>query len=71
MGCKGGCVGGPRANIDVSKATELVNQYGMDAPYQSPVENDKVGVILERIGIHFPSDILKGKSMQLFGRDLE
>lgn len=71
MGCKGGCVGGPRANIEVPKATELVNQYGSDSPYKSPVDNDKISVILERIGIHFPDDILKGKSMKLFGRDLE
>jgi len=71
MGCKGGCVGGPRANIEVTKATELVNQYGKESPYQSPVVNDKVSVILERIGISFPDDILKGKSMKLFGRDLE
>jgi len=71
MGCKGGCVGGPRANIEVPKATELVNQYGDESLYASPVDNDKISVILERIGIHFPDDILKGKSMRLFGRDLE
>jgi iron only hydrogenase large subunit-like protein len=71
MGCKGGCVGGPRANIEVQKATDLVNQYGEDSTYQSPVDNDKIGIILERIGISFPDDILKGKSNKLFGRDLE
>jgi iron only hydrogenase large subunit-like protein len=71
MGCKGGCVGGPRANIEVQKATDIVNQYGSESLYQSPVDNDKIGVILERIGINFPDDILQGKSMKLFGRDLE
>lgn len=71
MGCKGGCVGGPRANIEVQKATDLVNQYGNESLYQSPVDNDKIGVILERIGIKYPEDILQGKSNKLFGRDLE
>ena len=71
MGCKGGCVGGPRTNIEVGKATDLVNQYGEESLYQSPVENEKISVILERIGIHFPDDVLKGKSKRLFGRDFE
>lgn len=71
MGCKGGCVGGPRTNIEVQKATDFVNQYAEESSYESPVENDKIGIILERIGIHFPDDVLKGKSMRLFGRDFE
>lgn len=71
MGCKGGCVGGPRTNIEVQKATDFVNEYAEESLYQSPVENDKIGIILERIGIHFPEDVLKGKSMKLFGRDFE
>jgi iron only hydrogenase large subunit-like protein len=71
MGCKGGCVGGPRTNIEVQKATDFVNQYGDASLYQNPVDNDKIGIILERIGIHFPDDILKGKSNKLFGRDFE
>lgn len=71
MGCKGGCVGGPRANIEVPKATEFVNQYGDESCYQSPVDNEKIAVILEKIGIRYPEDILKGKSSRLFGRELE
>lgn len=71
MGCKGGCVGGPRTNIEVQKATDFVNQYAEESLYQSPVDNNKIGIILERIGIKFPEDILKGKSNKLFGRDLE
>lgn len=71
MGCKGGCVGGPRTNIEVQKATDFVNQYGEESLYQSPVDNDKIGIILERIGIQFPEDILEGKSNKLFGRVFE
>lgn len=71
MGCAGGCVGGPRANIEVEKATELVNKYGDESQFQSPADNDRIEVILKRIGIDYPGDILKGKSMKLFGRDLE
>lgn len=71
MGCKGGCVGGPRVNIEIAKATELVNKYGEDSKYQSPVDNDRISIIMERIGVNFPEDILEGKSMKLFGRDLE
>lgn len=70
MGCKGGCVGGPRANIEVSKATEIVNQYGERSKYKTPIDNDKIQVILGKIGIKYPEDIISGKSMKLFGRDL-
>jgi iron only hydrogenase large subunit-like protein len=71
MGCKGGCVGGPRTNIEVQKATDFVNQYANESLYQSPVDNDKIAIILERIGINFPEDILEGKSNKLFGRVFE
>jgi iron only hydrogenase large subunit-like protein len=71
MGCKGGCVGGPRANIEISKATELVNRYGDESEYKSPVDNEKVKVILEKIGVKYPEGIMAGKGLKLFGRDLE
>jgi iron only hydrogenase large subunit-like protein len=71
MGCKGGCVGGPRTNIEVQKATDFVNQYANESLYQSPVDNDKIAIILQRIGINFPDDILEGKSNKLFGRVFE
>ena len=50
MGCIGGCVGGPRAILDVKEGTNLVNKYGEDAPYQHPAENPYVIELLHRLG---------------------
>ncbi len=42
MGCKGGCVGGPKAILDRTEGRENVNAYGEEAPYKTPLENPYV-----------------------------
>lgn len=50
MGCVGGCVGGPKAILDKERGRELVNLYGDDAAYQTPLENPYVLELLHRLG---------------------
>lgn len=47
MGCIGGCVGGPRTNIDVDKATRAVNEFGEDSLIMTPFDNLNVMKILK------------------------
>lgn len=64
MGCAGGCTGGPRTNIDVDKATRLVNYYGEDSYILTPFDNMNVMKILEQFGISRPEDLLQNEEMK-------
>lgn len=59
MACEGGCVGGPKAIIDKETARKLVNDYGKDAPYQTPLENPYVLALIEKLGFYTVEDFLK------------
>ena len=70
MGCKGGCTGGPRTNIDVEKATRLVNNFGEDSFILTPFDNLNVMKILEQFGIHTMEEILLNEEMKkILSRD--
>ena len=64
MGCPGGCVGGPRTNIDVNKATKLVNDYGEDSFILTPFDNMNVMKILNQFGIDSLEHILENDEMR-------
>ncbi|MFV0496927.1 MAG: [Fe-Fe] hydrogenase large subunit C-terminal domain-containing protein [Candidatus Fimivivens sp.] len=49
MGCIGGCVGGPKRVIDTDTATGLVDQYALQAPYSTPLDNPYVLEIMNRL----------------------
>jgi len=69
MGCSGGCVGGPRANIDVEKATKLINEFGEDSFILTPFDNLNVMKILKQLGIDDVEKMLKNKEIkQLLSR---
>ena len=51
MGCVGGCVGGPKTNIDVEKATKMVNEFGEDSFILTPFDNLNVMKILEQFNV--------------------
>ena len=59
MGCKGGCVGGPKAIIGVEAGTEKVNAYGEEAEYKNPVENPYVIELLDMIGLKTVESLLE------------
>ncbi|EOC99235.1 [Fe-Fe] hydrogenase large subunit C-terminal domain-containing protein [Caldisalinibacter kiritimatiensis] len=70
MGCKGGCVGGPRTNIDVDKATHIVNEFGEDSLIMTPFDNMNVMKILKNLGLNKAEQILqKNRVSQLLARE--
>lgn len=70
MGCKGGCVGGPRTNIEAGAATELVNEFGEDSLILTPIDNRNVIKILRQFGIRSIKEITENEEMgRLLSRD--
>jgi len=63
MGCAGGCVGGPRTNIDVGKATKLVNEFGEDSFILTPFDNLNVMKILKQLGINSIEEIMQNEEI--------
>lgn len=63
MGCVGGCVGGPRTNIDVDKATKLVNEFGEDSLIMTPFDNLNVMKILRQTGIDSIEQIVENETV--------
>jgi iron only hydrogenase large subunit-like protein len=50
MGCKGGCVGGPKAIIPHEEGRKNVEEYGKHATYPTPIDNPYVIELLNRLG---------------------
>ncbi len=63
MGCPGGCVGGPRTNIDVDKATKLVNEFGEDSIIMTPFDNLNVMKILKQLGLNSIEEIMHNEEI--------
>ena len=63
MGCKGGCVGGPRVMIKADQGRDNVNGYGEQANYQTPVDNPYTFALLKRLGYDTVDDLLKQDNM--------
>lgn len=59
MGCIGGCVGGPKALIQVELGTAQVNDYGKEAPYDTPADNPFVLQLLDRLGFKTLDSLLE------------
>ncbi len=59
MGCRGGCVGGPRSVTGAEEGTSLVEAYGNESPYTTPVENPYVVELLRRLGIDTIESLLE------------
>jgi iron only hydrogenase large subunit-like protein len=59
MGCNGGCIGGPRTNIDADKATKIVNEFGEDSLIMTPFDNLNVMKILHQLGINSIEEIIQ------------
>ncbi|MBR0600390.1 [Fe-Fe] hydrogenase large subunit C-terminal domain-containing protein [Sinanaerobacter chloroacetimidivorans] len=64
MGCPGGCVGGPRTNIDTVKATAMVNEFGEDSFILTPFDNLNVMKILKQLGISSIEEITQNEDMK-------
>lgn len=70
MGCIGGCVGGPRTNIEIDQATKAVNDFGEDSLIMTPFDNLNVMKILKQLGIDTIEEINENqKVIQLLTRE--
>lgn len=50
MGCKGGCIGGPKRIIPVDEAKKHIEEYAEKASSKTPVDNPHVRDLLGRLG---------------------
>jgi len=51
MGCTGGCVGGPRTNIDREKAKYFVNDFAEESYILTPFDNQNIIKILSQLNV--------------------
>lgn len=63
MGCKGGCVGGPKAIIPASLGKEAVDEVAYDSAVKIPVHGQVLLALLERLGISDFEQLKHGHSM--------
>ncbi len=59
MACPGGCVGGPKRNIEMDKGTTLVEKYADEAKYKTPGENPYVLDLIRRLGFQRVEDFIE------------
>ncbi|MFW6271216.1 MAG: [Fe-Fe] hydrogenase large subunit C-terminal domain-containing protein [Bacillota bacterium] len=70
MGCIGGCVGGPKTNIDMEKARDIVNEFGEESLIMTPMDNMNIIKILKESGLNDFSDIYeKEEIIDLLARE--
>lgn len=67
MGCKGGCVGGPKVLIDKDAGTKNVESYAGQAASKTPADNPYVPELLTRLGFDTIESLTEGQTM--FTRD--
>ncbi len=63
MGCRGGCVGGPKAVTNVEDGTKAVNEYGEAATYQNPAQNPYVIELLHKLGFDTIESLLENSEI--------
>ena len=63
MGCRGGCVGGPKSVLTVEEGTKHVDEYAEQAPFATPLENPYVMKILEELGFETIDDFVENSAL--------
>lgn len=58
MGCKGGCVGGPKAILPREEGRVQVAEYAHSASYETPLDNPYVIDLLHRLGFESIEELL-------------
>ena len=69
MGCKGGCVGGPKAIIKAEEGKKAVEKTAYDSAIKIPVHSEVLLGLLEKVGIKDLKDLIEEQS--LFERTFE
>lgn len=63
MGCKGGCVGGPKALVNREEGKKNVQAYGDQATYKTPAENPYVIELLKKLGFSTVEEFLQNSDL--------
>lgn len=63
MGCKGGCVGGPKAIIPAAEGREAVNEMAYESSIRIPVHSEVLLGLLDKIDIHSYRELMDKHSM--------
>ena len=63
MGCKGGCVGGPKAIIPAVEGREVVNEVAYESAIKNPVHSEVLLGLLKRLGVNEYRDLMNQHSM--------
>jgi iron only hydrogenase large subunit-like protein len=63
MGCVGGCVGGPKAIIKKEEGKANVLAYSKQARYATPMENQYVIELLNKLGFNTIEEFLEKSDM--------
>lgn len=61
MGCPGGCVGGPRTNVDVDIGTKRVNDFGEESFILTPFDNKNIIRLLKNFNIYSLEGIMENE----------
>ena len=63
MGCKGGCVGGPKALVNREEGKKNVQAYSNEAQYKTPAENPYVIELLKKLGFATVEEFLANSDL--------
>lgn len=63
MGCKGGCVGGPKVIIDAEEGRKAVNQVAYDSAIKISVHSKILMELLKKLGVSELEELKKVHSM--------
>ena len=63
MACEGGCVGGPKRNLEMDAGTEYVDRYVEEAAYRTPGENPYAMDLIQRLGYETVEDFVKNSDI--------
>ncbi len=63
MGCKGGCIGGPKRLKPVEQGEDNVESYAASAEYKNPVNNPYVTDLLHRLGFDSIESLIEDETL--------
>lgn len=71
MGCIGGCVGGPKANIPAEEGRKFVDNVAYNSPIKVPLHSETLDNVLSKIGINSIDDFEDHEKMAIFERNFD
>ncbi len=69
MGCRGGCVGGPKAFLPAEDGRMNADRYGDEAEHKNPLDNPHVPALLNRLGLQTVEELLN--DTEIFTRKID